>query len=433
MLKDRRIVLIFAIVFIDVITANGLGALITRYVVALPNKPVLLTGGTALMLAIQLALSPAIGHWSDKAGRRPAAIATTIASLLSTLLLWFVRPWAYITNRSLKGGTNGLYAVMRSAVADIAPKDKLLNLSGVLSFMVGAGSAIGPMVTAALLYFYADARIDALPTVFVLTALGVVNVGLVLLFQETNEEAGKEPVEFKAIAERAINAVKVVTLWQQLGESDKQVPGIKALFILNMLATLGFGYYAFFLAFLTQSDLNMGPLDTAYFFAYFGVLAFIANFIFFTYIVHRINKRKAIVAILCISICLQVGYMFAEQSVTLLYVVAGIDAITVSLIGGLIGGMLSVVTKEGGGQGEVFGNIQALGGLASFVTALANTLLSAVSMIAPFVFCALSSFVVLWWTLRLPDEAKKYTDRKEADQPQKEEQQGDEQPEPANA
>lgn len=425
--KDRRLILIFAIVFVDVIAANGLGALLTNYVVALPAKAVWLTGGTALMLGVQLALSPAIGHWSDKIGRRPVAIGAAIASLLSSFLLLPVQAWGYVANRVSKGGTNGLYAVMRSSVADITEGEDLIRYSGILSFMVGAGAVLGPMITAVLLLVSNEARIDPVPTVIMLIALGVVNVGLALLLKETNDNP-KEKVEFSELKEKALNALKVTTLWQQLSEVDKEVPGIKPLFILNMLATLGFGYYAFFVAFLTQSDLNMGPLDVAYFFIYFGVLASLANLIFFRYIVTHVNKRKVVIGITLLSIGLQIGYMFSESSVTLLYIVAGVDAITVSLIGGLIGGILTVVTKEGGGQGEMFGNIQALGGLASFATALVNSLLSGVSMIAPFIFCAISSVVVVWWAMRLPDEAKKYSDRIEAEQPEE-----DEQPQEADA
>lgn len=430
-MKNRQIILILIITLIDVIAANGLGALLTKYVVALPAKPVLLTGGTALMLGIQLALSPAIGHWSDKAGRRPAAIATTLASLVSSVFLLPVQSWGYVVNRAFKGGTNGLYAVMRSAVADIAEPKDLTKYSGILSFLAGGGAAIGPMAVGVLMFISTEARIDPLPTVWLILALSVLNAGLVyFFFRETNDKE-KEPVEFKEIWAKIVNSLKVVTIWQQLGESDKQVPGIKPLFILNMLATLGFGYYAFFVAFLTQSDLNMGPLDTAYFFTFFGVLSTVANLTFFTFIVDRINKRKAIIFIACVSIALQVGYMFSEASVTLLYVVAGIDAVTVSLIGGLIGSILTEVTKEGGGQGEVFGNIQALGGVASFTTALVNSLLSGVSMKAPFIFCALSTVVVLWWINRLPDEAKKYTDRIGAEQSAKE--QPEEEAKPAGA
>ena len=273
-----------------------------------------------------------------------------------------------------------------------------------------------PMVTGVLLIVSNEARIDPRPTVFLFIGLGVANVGLALLLKETNDKP-KEKIGFGELKEKVLNAVKVTTLWGQLTEAEKEIPGIKPLFILNMLATLGFGYYAFFVAFLTQSDLNMGPLDVAYFFIYFGLLSTSAHVIFFRYIATHVNKRKVIIGITLLNVGLQIGYVFAESSVTLLYIVAGVDAVTVSLIGGLIGGMLTVVTKEGGGQGEMFGNIQALGGLASFGTALVNTALSDVSIIAPFIFCAVSSSVVAWWAVRLPNDAKKYSDRIEADQP----------------
>ena len=426
-MKDRRLLLIFAIAFIDVIAANGIGVLVTKYVVGLPAKPIWLTGGTAIMLSIQLALSPAIGHWSDKVGRRPVAIGTAIASFLSSFLLLPIQTWGYVANRVSKGGTNGLQVVMRSAVADITDGKDLVRYSGILGFLVGTATIIGPMVTAVLLIVVDEARIDPLPTVGFLIALGAVNIGLALAFKETSNKP-KEAVAFVELKEKAVNALKVTTLWKQLSESDKQVPGIKALFILNMLATLAIGYYAFFIAFLTQSDLNMEPLDVAYFFLYFGGLASLSNLIFFRYIVTHVNKRKVIIGIMLLSVGLQIGYMFSESSVTLLYVVAGVDAIAISLLGGLIGGILSVVTKESGGQGEVFGNIQALGGLASFGTALVNSLLAGVSTMAPFIFCAVSAVAVIWWAMRLSDDAKTYSDRIESERPEE-----DAQPQEAGA
>jgi MFS family permease len=409
MLKDRRLLLIFSIVLIDVVAAGALGALLTKFVIDLPAKSIWLTGGTALMLAVQLGFSPAIGHWSDKKGRRPAIITTTIASLLSSLLLLPVQAWGYVGNRVSKGATNGLYAVMRSSMADIVKDDEFIKYSGMLSFIVGGGPFIGPMFGALLVLGFREARHDALPLVILILCLSGLNIVLALVFKETNDKP-REEVEFAELRDKAVSALKVKTIWNQLSEADKHVPGLKPIFILNMLATLGFGYYAFFVAFLTQSDLAMIPEQTAHFFLYFGGLAFLANIIFFRYIVDHVNKRKTIIGLVLLSIAVQIGYCFSESSVTLLYVVAGIDALTVSLVGGLIGGILSEITREGGGQGEMFGNIQALGGLASFVTALVNSLLSGVSLKAPFIFCALSATVVIWWILRLPEDARKYTD-----------------------
>ena len=408
MLKKHPLVLIFAITLIDIIAGNGLGALISDYLINLPAKPILLTAGTALMLAVQLAFSPAIGYWSDQRGRRPAAIATTIASLFSTLFLLPIQTWGYITNRIFKGGTNGLYSVMRSSVADLTQKDELLKYSGIISFIIGAGPIIGPMGASWLILVYSGGRISPLPTVLLFLAIGALNIILAFLFKETNDK--KEDVAFKQLAQKSANALQISALWQQLTEADKQLAGLKSVFILNMLATLGIGYYTFFVAFLTQSHLLMTPRETAWFFLYFGSLGLLANVIFFTYIAQRVNKRKVMLGLALLSIVLQILYCFSESSVTLLYAVAGIDALTVSLLIGLIGSVLSSMIKEGGGQGEMFGAIQALGGLASFVSALVNSLLAGVSMKAPFIFCALGMTAVALWTMRLPDEAKKYTD-----------------------
>lgn len=412
MLKKHPLILIFTITLFDIIAGNGLGALIADYVINLPAKPVLLTAGTAVMLAIQLAFSPAVGQWSDKRGRRPAAIATTIASLLSTLLLLPVQTWGYVANRCFKGATNGLYSVMRSSMADLTEKDELLKYSGILSFIVGAGPVIGPMGAGLVMLLYSGGRVSPIPTVILFLVLGVLNIGLAFLFKETNPK--KEPVEIKELAQKAGSSLKVVSLWGQLADADKELPGVKSVFILNMLATLGMGYYTFFVAFLTESDLIMTPRETAQFFLYFGGLALTANIVFFTFIAHRVNKRKVILCLALLSVVLHGFYVFSESSVTLFYVVASVDAMTVSIMTGLTGSLLSIMIKEGGSQGEMFGNIQALGGLASFVSALVNSLLSGVSTMAPFIFCALSMIAVFVWARRLPEEAKKYTDRKSA-------------------
>ncbi|MBD2702461.1 MFS transporter [Spirosoma sp. BT702] len=410
MLKKYPLLLVFAITLFDIIVGNGLGALVADYVINLPAKPIMLTGGIAVTLAIQLAFSPAIGQWSDKRGRRPAVIATTIVSLFTSLLLLPLQTWGYVLNRCFKGVTNGLDSVMRSSVSDLTEKDEFLKYSGLLSFIIGAGPIIGAMGTGWLMLVYSGGRISPLPTVILLLALGLLNIGLAFFFKETNPK--KEPVEVKELAQKAANSLKVVTLWKQLTAADKELPGVKLVFILNMIATLGMGYYAYFVAFLTESDLMMTPRETAWFFLYFGCIAILANIIFFTFIAHRVNKRKVIIFLALLSVGLQVLYTFSESSMTLLYVVAGVDALTVSIITGLTGSLLSIMVKEGGGQGEMFGNIQALGGLASFVSALMNSLLSGVSTIAPFIFCAISMAAVAIWTIRLPEAAKKFTDRK---------------------
>lgn len=404
---DRRLWHIYAILIIDVVAANLLGPLLNEYVGDLPAKAVWLTGGTALMLGAQLATAPTMGIYADKNGRKRALIFTTIGSFLMTLLLLPVQAWGYVINRVAKGVTNGQYSVLRSAISDVSDENQLIKTSSLHSFIVGFGSVLGPMVGGLLLLVLPEARTNPVPLVAMALVLTGINVALALLFTETNKkDEGVDPEELK---EKAINALKVKALWEQLNEKNKQFPALKPLFITNLIATFGVGYYPFFVAFLSQSDLKMKPLQASYFFMFFGAFACMANFIFFRYIADRVDSRKALITCALVGTVLMVLYAFSESSVTLLYIVAGVDALSVALIGGLTGGLLSKLAAQGDDQGEVFGGIQALGGLAGFITALINTGLSAVSLKAPFFWCAVCLSVLVVWTIRLPDETREIT------------------------
>ncbi len=413
MSSNRRLWHIYAILVIDVVAANLLGPLLNQYVGDLPAKAVWLTGGTALMLGAQLATAPTMGSYADKNGRKRALIFTTIGSFLTTLLLLPVQAWGYITNRVTKGVTNGMYSVLRSSIADVSDQKELIKTSSLHSFVVGFGAVLGPMVGGLLLLVLPEARTNPVPLVIMALVLAGINVVLALLFKETNDK--HEGVDTNELKDKAINALKVKALWEQLNEKNKQFPALKPLFITNLIATFGVGYYPFFVAFLTQSELKMKPLQASYFFMFFGALSCVANFVFFRYIADRVDSRKALAGCALIGTALMILYAFSESSPTLLYIVAGVDALTVALIGGLTGGLLSKLAAQGDDQGEVFGGIQALGGLASFVTALINSGLSGISMKAPFFWCATCLAVLAFWTIRLPQQTREVTQAEPAE------------------
>lgn len=407
MFSDRRLWHIYAILIMDVVAANLLGPLLNEYVGDLPAKAVWLTGGTALMLGAQLATAPTMGAYADKNGRKRALLLSTVISFLTTLLLLPVQAWGYIANRVTKGVTNGMYSVLRSSIADISDEKELVKTSSLHSFVVGFGGILGPMVGGVLLLILPDARTNPVPLVVMALVLSGLNIVLVLLFKETNEKnEGVDPGELRA---KAVSSLKVKALWDKLNEKNRQFPALKPLFIVNLIATFGTGYYPFFVAFLTQSDLKMKPMQAGYFFMFYGALACVANVIFFRYVADRVDKRKALMVCALVGTALMVLYAFSESSSTMLYVVAGADAVTVTLIGGLTGGLLSRLAAQGEDQGEVFGGIQALGGLASFVTALINTGLSGISLKAPFFWCAVCLAVLAVWTFRLPAETNEIT------------------------
>lgn len=410
MFKNKQLWLIYAIVLIDMVVANGLGPLVAKYVEELPAKAVFITGGTAIALGAQLAISPVMGAYSDKRGRKPILILTSIVTFLASLLLLPVKAWSYITNRTVEGTTNGMYAIARSAVTDISDKEELVRTSGVLSFILPAGAILGPLATAGILIANSESREDPRTVVIFMIGLALLNVGLVFLFNETKKE--KKDVDKEELKEKAIAALKVKALWNQLNDLDGQIPGIKAVFILNILGGLATGYYNYFVAFLTQSDLKLEPLETSYFFVFYGSLTILANLIFFKYLLPRVNKRITILVLALIGVGTQIAFAFSEQSQTMLYVVAGIDAVSVTLLGGIVGGILTKMVNESEGQGETFGNVQGLAAVASFATAVVNSGLAGVSPKAPFFWFALCMAATAFMCARLPEESRKVTDEK---------------------
>jgi MFS family permease len=415
MFKDRRLWLIYAILLLDSIGAGCLAPMLSEYIGDMPGKTFWLTGGTALMLAAQLATAPVWGYFSDKAGRRKPLQMAVMGSFLTSLILLPMQGWAFVVNRAVKGCTNGLYSILRSAATDITAKEDLIQVTGFFSFLSAFGGVFGPMIGGILVLSVPAARQSPQPLVWL--GIGLVAMGLLLTQFAFNETCEDEPedVEVQKLKEKSIDALKVTKLWESLNEQDSKVKGLKAVFILNLLGILSFGYYAFFIAFLTQSDLKMKPEDLSRFFIFYGTLALIANLLYFRFLADVVNKRAWLLGLTLLGVVITVGYAFAGSSLPVLYAVAGLDAVSLSLVGGLTGGLLSELVAEGSDQGEAFGGFQALGSIASFATVLVNSLLSLVSLQAPFFFSALGLAALAWFTFRLPDEARQKVEAKSKD------------------
>lgn len=88
-------------------------------------------------------------------------------------------------------------------------------------------------------------------------------------------------------------------------------------------------------------------------------------------------------------------------SLPLLYVTAAADALSASLIAGLLNGLLAQLSDEKS-WGELFGLTQALTGLASLITNLVYGALSLLTLSAPFYWFALCMAALAVLAMRLP-------------------------------
>lgn len=384
---DRRLLLVYGIVLIDVVVGSAIGPVLPQFVSNLSQPQVWLSLGTALFLGVQLVSAPLIGKLSDSLGRRPLIITSTIGTLLANALLLPVRAGFFFANRFGDGLTNGMFATARSSVTDLSPKDDIVKNIGLVSTIISLGNVLGPMVAGLALTMTAQENQQAQVVIFLSLGLSALNVALSFFFRETSES----PTQFdrNQFKEELVQSLNVKRLWTKLTESDQARPGLRWLVILTLLFTLAQGYYTYFIAYVSTGPLRFNSTQISYFFVFFGGASALTNFVFFKYLLDKVDKKKIVIIMAIIGAGLHVVYANVGQVVWLLYATAAVDSLTVALLGGVLNGLVAQQTADDD-RGEVLGITQALTGVASLITTLIYGGLSAVDVRLPFYWFALS-------------------------------------------
>ncbi|HEX8507556.1 MAG TPA: MFS transporter [Hymenobacter sp.] len=387
LLPDRRLPLLYAIILVDVVVGAAVGPVLPEFVRGLREPQLWLSVGTGVFLGVQLFSAPLLGRLSDGYGRRPIFVLSAVGTLLANTLLLPVRAGLYFVNRVSDGLTNGMYATVRSAITDISPPERLFRNLGIEGAIISLGFVLGPMVSGVLLtVLRVPTGQEAAYVVGLAVALAGLNVLLSLWLPETHTQRnGVRGAELRAELATSVNPL---TLWARLHEKDAATPGVRRIVLTQVALTLSTGYYFYFVPFASLSALRMDARAISYFFMFFGGLSIVLNYVFYTYFADRINQRRAIVWLAALGAPVLAGYGLVGSSRTALYALVTVDCLTLSLIQGLLEGLLARRTNEAD-RGEVFGLNQAFQGLASFVTTLIFGGLSVLDLRLPWAWFAL--------------------------------------------
>lgn len=394
MRQDRRLLQIYAIIFIDVVVGSAIGPILPEFVKGVDRPQLWLALGTGLFLGVQLFSAPLLGKLSDGYGRRPIFIVSAIGTFLANCLLIPIRLGAQLANRLSDGLTNGMYATVRSAITDISPKDQLFKNLGIEGAILSLGFVIGPAVSGLLLTTFDVVEGQQARVVVVMAiALSALNMLLSWALKETH--SNPPGVTTQELKRELVNSLNIGQLWSRLIAKDRRYGGLKQLVIMQLALTFSTGYYNYFVTFVSFSALRLDARAISYLFMYFGALSVVINYVFYTYFADRINQRRAIVWLAGLGVPVLVGYGLVGSSLFGFYVLMTIDCLTLSLIQGLIEGLMAHHTTDED-RGEVFGINQAMQGLASFATTLVFGALSLIDLRVPFAWFGACLAVVAW-------------------------------------
>jgi DHA1 family tetracycline resistance protein-like MFS transporter len=395
---DRRLPLLYAIILLDVVVGAAVGPVLPEFVRGLRQPQWWLSAGTGLFLGVQLFSAPLLGRLSDGYGRRPIFILSAVGTLLANALLLPVRAGLYFANRVSDGLTNGMYATARSAITDLSTPERLFRNLGIEGAIISLGFVLGPMAAGLLLTALQVPPVQQAGYVVRLgLALAALNVLLAFWLPETHRQRnGVRGAELRTELALSINPL---TLWTRLSVKNASNPGIRRIVLTQVALTFSTGYYFYFVPFVSLGALRMDARAISYFFMFFGTLSVGLNYVFYTYFADRINQRRAIIWLAALGAPVLAGYGLVGTSRPALYALVTLDCLTLSLIQGLLEGLLARRTTEAD-RGEIFGLNQAFQGLASFGTTLVFGLLSVLDLRLPWAWFALCLAAVAWLAAR---------------------------------
>lgn len=144
---------IFLVVLVDLMGFGIILPLLPFFASQFQSGPVAIGALYAIYSLAQLVFSPIWGALSDRIGRRPVMLISTLGSSVSYVLFVFSGSFAALfATRLLAGIMGGNIAAAQSYISDVtAPEDRAKGM-GLIGAAFGIGFALGPLVASGLMY-----------------------------------------------------------------------------------------------------------------------------------------------------------------------------------------------------------------------------------------------------------------------------------------
>ncbi len=145
-MKRRSLLLLFSVVFMDMVGFGFIIPLLPDYITRFGGTPALVGLLTSAYALGQFFAAPIVGRLSDRYGRKPLLIFSIGGTFLSLLLLGAA--WALpvlFVSRILDGLTGGNITVAQSYISDVTSEKERAKGLGMIGAAFGLGFILGPL------------------------------------------------------------------------------------------------------------------------------------------------------------------------------------------------------------------------------------------------------------------------------------------------
>lgn len=375
---DKKILTLLLVVFIDLI---GFG-------IVIPILPLLISksGGNAFLVgtiiasfsAFQFIFAPILGRLSDKYGRRPVLILSSILNSISYFMIFlFPQIWVLFIARMLAGIGSANISVAQAYIADISTTHQRTQRFGMMGAVFGLGFIVGPLLGGLVSQQFSISAAFALPAV-----LSLINSVLIfIILPESNS------ILQKHIKIQLFN-------WEVTKEvmKPKNIAFLLLLFFfVNFALSLIIGVFSL----LGQSKFGWTEAQNGLYFGLIGLSSFMTQMFFLRLLLKKRSEIQLIkLGLLIFSISIVTMGLAPWQ---FLVVLVGLSTpFAVSLITINTQSLISLESNSQE-QGIVLGVAQSFGSLGMVFGPLLGGLIGSVNLSLPFVISGVVTLGILYF------------------------------------
>ncbi|WGV26621.1 MFS transporter [Halotia branconii] len=353
--NHKAIFVLFLTVFIDLLGFGIILPILPLYAEQFGAKPHEATLLIAIYSLMQFLFAPLWGRFSDRYGRRPILLLTLFGSVIAYAGLSFANSlWILFIARSLAGIMAGNIATAQAYIADITTPTNRARGMGMIGAAFGLGFILGPAIGGLLVGSDPNNANFHLPSLFAagLSLLALV-CALMLLPESLNSQI-KAKIQTHRYRQRRLN-------WLQLS----QRPQFCMLAGIYFFVTFAVAAMDSTLALWSKQQLNWGPQQTSYLFAFMGIVSTIIQGGLIGLLKKRLGEIKLLTwGILGLGLgLLLIGF---SQSLILLLVATALVAWGISVSQPILNSLISQTTTAEE-QGQILGIANSCSALARIV------------------------------------------------------------------
>jgi DHA1 family tetracycline resistance protein-like MFS transporter len=286
-MDKRRLALIFAVVFVNVLGFGLILPLLPYYAERFGASAFLIGVLTASYPAAQVIGSPILGRLSDRFGRRPILMVSIAGTAVSFLILGSASAlWMLFAGRILDGLTGGNFTVAQSYITDVtSTKDRARGL-GLTGAAFGLGFIMGPALGGLL------SRWGYGVPAYVAAAVAVLNLLLVAFFLPESLSAGRK-AELAALPRGGVTARRLIEALRR--------PLFGNAIELRFFFGFAFATFQTMFSLWGLKHLDLDPQAIGLLLGYIGILSVTVQLVLIGPLTHRFSEGLLLVVTLAVA------------------------------------------------------------------------------------------------------------------------------------